>query len=206
MLICRLDDPGNKDRCLNLWQAVAPRLHDKVSILFVYPQSVLWPHVNATQPDGSGISDLLRQELKALKLCPLDDAVNEWPHAQAARIAHHARLATWPWVASTQRLAQNFADIAELPSVCNEDLQQLWLGYKRVIPANTQVRRNKFETNLYHMEHCREGMGGRKSRNQAGDNGGDDDDRGGDDPADGGDDPEFHPSGGFDAGPGGGGG
>ena len=54
-------------------------------------------------------------ELRALKLCPLDDAVNEGPHVQAARIAHHARSTTRPWVASTQRLAQNLADITELP-------------------------------------------------------------------------------------------
>ena len=93
---------------------MAPRLHDKVNICFFQLQSVLWPHVNAIRPDGCGISDLLRQELKALKLCPLDDAVNEGPHAQAACIAHHGRSATWPWVASTQRLAQNLANSRKL--------------------------------------------------------------------------------------------
>ena len=56
--ICRLDESGIKDLCVNTWHAVARRLQDKVRICFFHLHCVLWPHVNAIQPDGSGIPDL----------------------------------------------------------------------------------------------------------------------------------------------------
>eukprot|EP00959_Pyramimonas_sp_CCMP1952_P012042 254257-Pyramimonas_sp.AAC.1 len=62
---------------------------------------------------------------------PLDDRVDEGPHAQAKRIQHHARRSGWPWAASSMRLKQNIQDSRAFAH--GVDLQEEWGRYSSVL-------------------------------------------------------------------------
>lgn len=144
-LLCRLDEPGVKERCLEQWSEAPPEAHHRVTREFLSPTQALRRHVDLVQPDGSGISEELRNELLSLAAIPLDDSVAEGPHASANRHMSHSRAAKWPWVASTMRLAQNLEDARDLPAAAGIDTSAAWTMYKTVVrgPSYRGPRRGR---------------------------------------------------------------
>ena len=96
------------------------------------------------------------EEVKSIQNAPLDDCVNEGPHSLAHRYHDKGhRRAGLPWLASSMRLQRNLEDVESLQQHA-PPLQQLWNGYKHVIPWDRKVSRmslRKFENAIYHMGH-----------------------------------------------------
>ena len=104
--------------------------------------------------DGRVPDPVLKREILSLQRAPMDDVVNEAPHAIASRIIQHARYGRVPWVSSTSRLDQSLHDIDTLVPEFGLGLQQLWLQYKTVLPGKLpRMTRSEFELAVYTMKH-----------------------------------------------------
>ena len=158
LLAARLDEPGVRDRCLEQFASAPRAAHDRVSVyLFADEPGSLRAEVLAVGDDGSIPSDSLRDEVRSLQLIPLDDSVNEGPHARAARVGQHSRRAKVPWIASTMRLGANLSTIRQLQPCVEESLQSMWLRYKDASPHRGRMSRHRWERVFYQMAHCEEG-------------------------------------------------
>ena len=160
LLMARLDVPGVRDRCLEQWASAPPERHDFTSAEFLSetaPAS-LRGMVARVQDDGVIPDSRLRDEVEGVKRIPIDDTVNESPHALASRISAHARRGRIPWIASSMRLKPNLGQIDKFTQRHGEDaLQQLWLRWKDALPGGGPRRMNKskVERGLYTLEHLR---------------------------------------------------
>jgi len=190
-LFARLDEPHVAARCLAQWDAIADaRQHHRVSAEMLAPGSHWRPQVEAIQPDASGISPALRQEIRGFQCVPMDDTVAEAPHAAAARIQKAARGCSWPWLASTMRLEQNIADARQLPAACNASLQCEWMRYTSLLQVGKGRQRSRpqrikpsvFQSRVYTMSHWNEDDDSEENaEDDDGEGGGEDDDDPGDD-------------------------
>lgn len=75
----------------------------------------------------------------------MDDGIAEGPHARAKRIYDHSRVASWPWVSSTMRLADNIHDLRVKAPMHNVDVERLWRSWKSLLQMGSgrASRRNK---------------------------------------------------------------
>ena len=73
----------------------------------------------------------LQQEIDAIADLPMNDVVNESPHAKAKRINEPSRCASFPWVVSTIR--QNLKDVDEIGAATECDIQAVWDTYKSIL-------------------------------------------------------------------------
>ena len=90
-------------------------------------------------------------KVDAIKHIPMDDAVNEGPHAVGARIAQHSKgRCRFPFLASSMRMNDNFAICDELPPMMGVSLDQTWLNYKSVLPR-TGVNKKAFLDRVYKL-------------------------------------------------------
>ena len=157
LLCARLGEAGVRDRCIEQY-AEAPRdKHDRVSIALLDPElPSLRADVLAIDDSGGGVSSRLGKEIVSIAKMPMDDTVNESPHAIANRVWEISRRrSSFSWAASTIRLKQNLKDIAELPEQAgNPPLQKLWHNVKHVAPIKVRQTRKLFEQNLYCLQHC----------------------------------------------------
>lgn len=160
-LLSRLDEPGIKARCVAQWQEAPPDAHHRVTREFM--EGSLRQDLDRILPDGSGLSERLRREVRSLAALPFDDSVGEAPHAVAKRVLGQCRAGTWPWVASTCRLEQNIRDVRNLLPAVEMDLATLWRGYKSILRTGGTGKANftplrmptrKFIGHVYRMSFC----------------------------------------------------
>ena len=150
LLAANLNEPGIRDECLRQWDAARPEDHDDVSrqLFGEHPRSFR-EMVLRIDDDGTVHDEALERETHSLRMIPLDDAVNEGPHAKAKRVGNHSRRARCPWIAASMRLQQNLDDIERLARETGEELQQHWLRYKAVLPGGPGMSRKVFQERLY---------------------------------------------------------
>lgn len=110
-LLCRIDQAGVARRCIEQYDSVAPEYHHRVSTEFLGHGTSMRSEIEAIRADGTGLSQRLAEEVRLLKMIPMDDGTAERPHGVAAHITKHARACSWQWMASTMRLAQNLDDV-----------------------------------------------------------------------------------------------
>lgn len=130
-LLCNLGKPGVKERCMQQWHAVPPQDHHRVSVGFLAESSRLRQDVGLLH-DGGPMPEELQSAVRALAAGPLDDVVNEGPHAQARRLTRHARRACWPWIGASVRVKQNLADIQDLAPAVGAD-KVLWASVASIV-------------------------------------------------------------------------
>ena len=128
------------------------------------PGSELRQHVDALNADGTGMSPKLQKCINRLKRIPINDSLAEGPHAVFAKIMHRAMCSSWQWIAGTQRLNQNLADVQ---TFCGDDgsdnyFRKAWLLWKtvgrpdgRYKYRNKRISQEAFYDNIYKMKHCR---------------------------------------------------
>ena len=83
-LLARLDQPGVKDRCLHRFALVPAAQHHELTRLYLdpeYPGSLLHL-VDDIDDEGGHVAPELRAQIDKLKNIPLDDIVQEEPHAR----------------------------------------------------------------------------------------------------------------------------
>jgi hypothetical protein len=113
-------------------------------------------------PNGEGATSRLKAEILGLAATPLDDTVNEGPHARVKRIAEHGRRSGWPWVAASTRIEQSLSDISDfLPLYDEEPLQSLWVRWSSILRPESdrflsrplRLPRKVVEARIYRMTH-----------------------------------------------------
>ena len=163
-LLCRLGEPGVRDRCIDQFNQVDEALHHPLSAHLLAHWSPFRPMVDQMGADGSGMSPELQTEVTALCSIPLDDTIAEGPHATMGRIKEHSRASTWAWSSSSLRLQQNIDDINTLPRALDCDIQELWNTWNSVIRPPLSTRKERMqalirtprrlvERRVYHMDH-----------------------------------------------------
>jgi hypothetical protein len=83
------------------------------------------PSGDTTLP--ASLSDAIRPVIDM----PFDDVIAEGPHAAGKHIIDATKRATWPWIASTMRLEQNFKDLELFAGLADE--QKLWNDWSMVV-------------------------------------------------------------------------
>lgn len=191
-LLCRLDQPGVRDQCLQQWEATEEQHHHRVSIAFLKEGSAMRRDID--DMPANGMSESLQAAVQGLGAVPLDDSVSEGPHAKAHRIARHSHRASWPWLASTMRIDQNLIDAREVAASVDADFKKLWCGVSSIVRVdgrydlqNSRMPKQRLLDYVYRMSFLFEtrpdgGGGGGGGQDSEGDSGGDDDDDGNEGP------------------------
>ena len=92
-LLCRLNEPGVRDRVLSQWDSGAKTFGCPITEEFVGESSPLRGDVLAMQNDGTGMTSRLAEEVNALRQTTIDDTPGDSPHAKmkTSRCGHAPR-------------------------------------------------------------------------------------------------------------------
>lgn len=139
-LLVQLPTPGAKRRVLAQWDSAPAAAHHRVSKEFLAEGSELRAAIEAMGDDGSAIGGRLQEEIASLAALPLDDAVNEGPHAVTKRVQCHARDPKFAWQAATLRLGQSLEDARGLLPATGLELKASWCNWKAVVRSDDRGR------------------------------------------------------------------
>jgi hypothetical protein len=159
-LLVRLDQPNIAQKALEQFDSAPLHTHHRVSVQLLGHGGPWRQDVMQIGPEGNITSASLLSEVRSLQEIPFDDSVAERPHAVCSRHMAHARVAKWPWIASSCRLDQNLRDIDVVVPAIGADVEVEWERYTSVLQvSDAKARRSKrmtrktFERCLYHMTH-----------------------------------------------------
>ena len=165
-LLCRLDQDGVRDRCLEQYDAGGRLAGDPVSDEFLADGSSMRQHVIDMSADGTGMHPELARAVASLQMIPIDDVAGEAPHARMKHVSSRTRAATWGWQASTDRLRQNCRDLEQLLPVLQPatDYQWLWDRWSAVLQPKVgalslrpvRLPRSEVEDRVYTMRQFRD--------------------------------------------------
>lgn len=159
-LLAKLDQKGILEECERQWAAKPASEHHRVTQLFMAKGGPLRADLDKVSTDG--VSPRLEAAIGSLAMVPFDDGINEGPHAQAHRLAQHARRAGWPWVAASMRLKQNIQDARVLAPSLDLPLKVVWSTWTSVLRVGgdlrrgQRIKRQKFIDYIYRMSFCHE--------------------------------------------------
>lgn len=150
-------NPGIRPRLYA--QYAQPGTHQRQTYRFMIEDGELRSAIDVMR-DGFDLSNaLLDQSVTAIRDLPLNDEVNEKPHAVFSRIHAHAPSSSFAWKASTSRLPQNLDDCYTLSAAASQDLQFHYNTFRQVVQPRNRKRdpkmsRAKFESMFYKCSHA----------------------------------------------------
>ena len=157
-LLARLDQRRVKVLCLGRWTLVPADQHHELTRFFLDPEypGSLRHLVEDIDDEGGNVAPELRVHIEKLKNIPLDDIVQEEPHARMKKQTMNVPNHSFPWAAATVRLGHNLDVCTRLPSVVGKDLQTEWDRWNSVVKfANTwrpgKMTRREAEDKVYFM-------------------------------------------------------
>jgi hypothetical protein len=123
------------------------------------PDGEVRPAIDAMRDDFDLSDELLDQTVTEIREQPLNDEVNEKPHATFSNIHSHAPAASFAWKASTCRLDQNLGDVYSLSAAADQDLQFHYNSFRQVVQSRNRKRdpklsRARFEGMFYKCSHA----------------------------------------------------
>ena len=189
-IVGRLDLPGVRDKAIALFNRVPLARHIQLvrELFDVTTPGNLREEVDLITPDGGNVQPQLSMVLKGVQASPMDDKVQETPHAIVKKAMASAASYGFPWAASSSRLAQNLEDAEEIPPAVNRDLQTEWDRWSSVQKFTHTERAQKatkrwVTRRMYFMESALD-LGDVGADEEGPADAGDADDSGGDDLAD----------------------
>ena len=123
-LLARVLGPGVKGQCLQQWASCRPEQHHRLTRHFLSPASRLRQAIDYLHVERSNASQYLRDEVVPLAAFPMDDNVEEGPHAVARTVKQRPRPAGFSWIAATMRARQNLDDVRSWVPALDCDLKQ----------------------------------------------------------------------------------
>ena len=144
-VLARLEEPGIAQEAIDLYAAAPAHLHHPLSNEFLEPGhgSGLRPMVEAIDDAGGNVAPALRDAIYARKAVPMDDVVDESPHARAKHIIEKAPAGQFKWTASSVRLTSNLEDMETLAPSMGVDIQTEWDRWSSVVKLKNTERRKR---------------------------------------------------------------
>jgi len=141
-LLARLRKPGIAARCIAEYALTDREHHHPSSNEMLDPadEESLSEDVAAIDPDGNGISPRLDAAIIGFENMPLDDMVDEGPHAKGKKIIAHSTAGSFPWAASSARLDANLDIVQAWSEAFNMDLQTEWDRWSSVVKVRNTHR------------------------------------------------------------------
>ena len=129
-LLARLDQPGVRALCLHRFTLVPAARHHELTRLYLDPEyhGSLLHLVEDIDDEGGNAAPELRVHMDKLKNIPMDDIVQEEPHARM-NVPNHS----FPYASASVRLGHNLDVCTRLPSIVGRDLQPEWDRWNSVV-------------------------------------------------------------------------
>ena len=140
-------------------QYAQPGTHQRRTESIMDPDGELRPAIDAMRDDFDLSNEHLNQAVTEIRDMPMNDEVNEKPHATFSNIHSHAPAASFAWKASTCRLDQNLGDVYSLSAAADQDLQFHYNSFRQVVQSRNRKRdprmsRAKFVGMFYKCTHA----------------------------------------------------